>query len=353
MATTQLLQRIAAECRAESLPESASPLKRWVVRYLPRPLVVHEHRMPPARYPARWSGATFALAFRELEAAQAVSICRELAAWIKTELSILDASEGLSLCATIAIGIPSVTSRGLAAAAMRGLQLEHQSLITVVHDPADVRANVIGQMTDVTHEGVTMARRSGSEDAQPLHLDLAQRGVLWLRTWGPSLGCVIAALACLLLLGGKATGQPNVFAWPDNLAEVQVVDSAGPRSVRLQRSSPAAASSGKWSLSDVRVVQGVPQDGVFAAVQVHVEVSNMTRHTFFVSSYDFEAIDEKGRHLQFDPRGMVRMIHGITGKWLDPGESWSGWLRANRLDAPIKQIVFEPDGHTRIVVEAR
>ena len=352
LVTTQLLRRIAVELRAESLPESASRLQRWFVRYLPRPQANNPHAVPPARYPARWSGATFALAFRELDAAQAVSISREMAAWIRGEIAALGSPEKLELVSAIAIGIPSVSSRGLAAAATQGLQIETTSLITVVHDPSDVRANIISQMSDVAHQGVEMIRRGASEEAASISLTFGRRCQIWLKMWGTALGCVVAALLTLFTPGVTGSIQVGAFFWPDNLDSVQVVDRQGPRTVRLVRSQAEVKSSGGWQLSDTRIIQGDPADTSFSPCQIHVTVTNFARHSYYVSAYDFEAVDGKGRHLTFDPRSMARFAQGLTGRWLDTGESWSAWLRISRLDAPISEVVFEPDKETRIAVEA-
>ena len=154
MAATQLLQRIAVELRLASLPDAASRLEHWRVQYLPRPLIPSGRGMPFPRYPARWSGSTFALAFRELDAAQAISITRDLAAWIRSELTALKARHTMTLSAGIAVGNANVTARALAAAAIESLASETDALVTVAYDSTDLRGEAIAQMTGIAPKSV-------------------------------------------------------------------------------------------------------------------------------------------------------------------------------------------------------
>ena len=125
LATTELLQQISAELRAASLPDSASYVKRWQTHHLPRAVVAGASGVPAPRYPARWSGATFALAFRELDAVQAVAIARDLCNWIRKELNVFAGESRLSLCAAVAVGGPGVTGRSLSRVAAEAVNAEN------------------------------------------------------------------------------------------------------------------------------------------------------------------------------------------------------------------------------------
>jgi GGDEF domain-containing protein len=347
LAATRLLQSIASDIRGATLPEASSGLKRWLTHFLPRPVDTSSGATMPPRYAARWTGSTFALAFRELDAVQAVTIAREVAAWIRSELDSRALPDQLSISASIAIGTPSVTARGLAAAAVQGIREKRGALITVVHDPNDVRSTVIGQMSDVDHFSISMDHwaadptlASATKEASDL--------TSWLRRWGPSMGCIVGAIVWLQVTGSKVPLTTSNFAWPDSLDQVQVVDTNGPKTIRLQRRSLPPQSSSTWDLTDIRIVQGNPADGPFPTCMVHVTVRNRSQHKFYLSAFDFSAIDATGKIFQFDPQRMLRFEHGISGRWLKPDEVTSGWLLMYRRDAPITTLLFEPDRATRL-----
>jgi GGDEF domain-containing protein len=351
LATTSLLQNIAADIRGATLPDTSSVIKRWLSHYFPRPIDTSSGATIPPRYCARWTGSTFALAFRELDAVQAVTIARDAAAWIRSELEAQGVNGKLGVTASVALGIPGATARGLATAALKAIQVPQESLVTVVHDPDDVRSAVVGQMSDVTHLAVQMERSEA--DGNPTAAGKSTPLRNWLTHWGPAAACISGAFAWLQLTGGKVPLQSNSFAWPATLDQVQVVDSSGSRVVRLQRKSLPSQSSSNWRLEDILLVQGEPADGAFPACQVYVSVTNQSRHSFYVSAEDFAAIDASGRVFPFDPLRMLRFEHGIAGRWLNPGDKWSGWLLMYRRDAPVMSVTFEPDRSTRLVASVQ
>ncbi len=346
---TQLLQRIAAELRSASLPDSASHLNHWLVRYMPRPAIPSFRRLPFPRYPARWSGSTFALAFRELDAVQAIAVIRDLAAWIRSELTAIKASGGLSLSAVIAVGNANVTARALAAAAVEFVNAGNAALVTVIHDKADLRSETISQMRDVAHKTAPMHRSEPNANvlstATP---DLRTRGMLWLRAWGPAFGCFAATALLLQITGGGSPASSAYFTWPDNLTELQVLSSTGSKTVRLMRNTMAAQSAGGWTLSGAKITQGNLEDGPLNPCQIQLSITNTTGYTYYVSAFDFSVIDAKGRKFAIDITRMLRLAQGIGGRWLPSGETWSGWLQSPRGDAPIAALEFAPDRFTRI-----
>ncbi len=350
---TRLLQRISTEVRLSALPDTTSNLTHWLVRYLPRPLIPTGRGMPFPRYPARWSGSTFALAFRELDAVQAITVTRDLAAWIHGELDALKGNCEVSLVAGIAVGGASVTARGLAAAALESTTKSGSALLTVVYDESDLREPAILQLSDVAHQKVQMVRQDTSKiTPETLAPDFVARTVAWLRTWGPGLGCFLACLALLQYTSSKGSTGPTYYVWPENLQELQIVDGTGSRKCRLLRVDLPSESAGGWTLSEGKIVQGDPADGPLASCQIHVNVTNSTSHAYYVSSYDFTPMDATGRKFTVDPTRMLLMDQGLAGRWMNPGESWSGWLVFPRRDAAITELVFEPDRFTRIVLKA-
>jgi len=300
------------------------------------------------RYAARWTGSTFALAFRELDAVQAVSISREVAGWISGELAKQQSAAGLILCSSIAIGIPCVTARGLAAAAVRPLNDKSDSAITVVHDAADVRTNVLGTMSNVAHLSINMERRDQDPSLNPTPSGIGQFLQNLLRDWGFGFACIFGAVLLMYLTGSKGAPLAKSYAWPPNFTEVELVDSTGVHTVHLVRHAFTAQSSANWSLSDVTMAQGNPADGFFAPVQIHLTITNRSEHRYYVGASDFAAIDANGHRFEFDPQRMLHFDQGITGRWLSPGDSWSGGMIISRGIAPIEKIVFQPDRVTRI-----
>jgi hypothetical protein len=109
-------------------------------------------------------------------------------------------------------------------------------------------------------------------------------------------------------------------------------------------------SAGGWTLSGAKITQGNPTDGPLGVCQVHLSITNSTDHTYYVSAFDFSAIDAKGHKLAIDPTRMLRLAQGIAGKWLACGETWSGWLIFPRGEAPITGLLFEPDRFTHIML---
>jgi hypothetical protein len=348
--TTQLLQRMATDLRMAAVPDSISKIRRFFARYFPRPIEPQLSGMAAARYPARWSGGTFALAFRELDAVQAVGMAREVATWIAGELNELSTASKPRLSAAIAIGIPNVTARGLTKAAVEALNKPTDSAIVVVHDPADVRADIVAQMTDVDRISNTMDRREPEIGTELPGSGVREQFMLWLRSWGPSVGCMVGALLWLQVTGGKVVASARTHAWPDSLTEVQVVTSSGARTVHLVRQNLVAQRSAGWSAEGL-IVQGNPTEGQFTFFEIHVTVTNQTKHPYFVSVHDFLALDAEGRSFQFNPDRMLRFEDGMTGQWLRPGESLSGWLAAHRDKSPISKLVFEPTRNSRLVLE--
>lgn len=348
--TTQLLQRIATDLRLAAVPDSISKIRRVFARYFPRPIEPQLSGLAAARYPARWSGGTFALAFRELDAVQAVGMAREVATWIAGELNELSTSSKPRLSAAIAIGIPNVTARGLTKAAVQALDKQTDSAIVVVHDPADVRADIVAQMSDVDRMSIAMDRREPEIGTELAGTGVRAQFMLWLRSWGPAVGCMVGALLWLQVTGGRAAALALPRAWPDNLTEVQVVTPSGARTVHLVRQMFVGQSSAGWTI-DGFIVQGNPAEGRYTFFQIHVTVTNHTKHPYFVSVDDFLALDSDSRSFQFNPDRMLQFEEGITGRWLGPGESFSGWLAAHRDNAPINRLIFEPTRNSRLVLE--
>lgn len=348
LVTTEVLQRIGAELRSAAVPEGASGLNRWLRHYFPRPLTKTFAGFPQPRYPARWSGATFALAFRELDAVQVVSISRDLASWIRRELADVGDECDLSVNAAVVLGIAGVTGRDLGTAAAKCVESARCEGLTVSLDPADVRVSAIRQMGGL--EVALAAIPTGDSRIGSLSNSVGlvgERKFASVRQWASPFACVCGALL-VLELTGKKPSTPSAFPWPNSLVEVQVVGPAGPSRVRLERTPLLGTSTSEWRVTDALMIQGDANDGRFDLCQFRVTVKNTSGRTHFISPNDFSAVDSDGRIFGFEPRRIIRLANSIAGQWVVSGETVTGWLELARNKSPIVGLVFEPDRRSRI-----
>ena len=347
LVATELLQRIATELRLASLPDGTSTIRRLLVQYFPGPQSRWRTRVPQARVSARWSGATFALAFRELDATQVTTIARGVTSWIRRELASIQEGAELSVVTSVAIGTAGVYGRELAQVATRAIDGAVGEDVVIAIDEGDSRGKAIEGQSGVTVRRIAMHQ---SETESPGSLDpvyFMERLVVWLRLWGPGGTCLLGALVVLGFSGGKALPNP-VFPWPESLGQLQIVDRNGPRTVNIVRQLLTPTETAFWRISDAVVVQGNPRDGAYSFCQIRLTLTNRSNRTTYVSVYDFTAIDTAGRKWEIDPTRALRVDKGITGRWLNPGESWTGWLIVARGEKAITGLLFEPDPSTSI-----
>jgi hypothetical protein len=350
---TDFLRRLAVELRSAALPDSTSAFRRWMIHYFPSQIIPSATGTPVARYPARWSGATFALAFRELDPVIAVTIARDVSAWIRQELTGLGEGDHCSLSAVVVVGGPGMHDRDLTDAAANLLSRAQVNSTLVQIDATDMRAEAISQLN-----GVMVDRQPYSHPDLVACSDHRQdsfweRRADWFRSWGASLGCVASAFLILGITGGKPPPTTS-FPWPDSLREVQVVDEHSSRIVPLERMTLAARSVSDWAIPESLLVQGTSKEPTFRVVQFRVNVRNTSNHTFFVGPADFTMVDISGRRLSFDELRSMRISQGLVGFWIRPGEARAGWLVGFRQDAPIVAVEFAPNRQTRVeLVESR
>jgi GGDEF domain-containing protein len=350
LATTSLLRQIAGELRSAALPDTASRWRRFLARFAPRREVTRFGRVPAPRYAGRWSGATFALAFRELQPHLVVAVAQDVAEWIRGELATVG-ERSLGLFAGIGIGSPRGSARELERAAETALAAADRDTTAVAHDPGDARAGILAQILNVHHLEFSMAQDDAYGDLSPTtEPTLRELAVAWLKRWGPGLGCLAATPLILSFKSQSATSSPTSFPWPDHLHEIPLLSETGASNVRLFRSTLSAEDSGTWKLSEGRLVQPDPSSQLLRACQVRVTITNLSTSSRYVSAADFSLFDTTGREGRVDLLRQVRLAEGLTGKWVAPGESWSGWLLITRSDAPVKGVVFRPDAMTRIAM---
>lgn len=350
LVTGTLLRRVASEIRVAALPEDSSGLRRWLTQYFPH-AQISKAASPPRRYAARWSGATFALAFREQEPVEALGLLRELASWVREELDELGLQETLSVSAIAVVGGAGTSTRGFFVTA--GLALGHRNTakLRVLLNPEEPRAALISEMEGVVVE-VTTIESSHCPDGPNAEDSSPKRLAAFSRSWGPVAACLVGAAILLAVPGNTRSPAPHP-TWPDTLTDLQVMDANGPRTIRLIRSKLVPQSSATWSVSAARIVQGDPADGSFSPLQFHVSVTNRSSRKYYVSPLDFEAIDSNGRTLAVDVAKTLRAVNGFVGRWLGPGESCSGWIISSRMEALAEVVRFQPDRLTRLDLSVR
>ncbi|MGC4065887.1 MAG: hypothetical protein QM784_14805 [Polyangiaceae bacterium] len=271
---------------------------------------------------------------------------------MRRELASVDGGAELQIKAGLAIGTPNIQPRELATAAIKALENANgDALLAVAHDPTDLRGPAIAQMAEVTPMEYPMHAGSVESPHSPASSSsLRSRFEAWLKNWGAATGCTAGALIALQLGGGKSV-PPVYFPWPESVAEFPVVDASGPRTVHLTRSEFSAAATAGFRVADIRITQAEADEKRYSSVQVRLTLENTSNRRHFISFYDFQAVDGKQQRLPLEPERMVRVADGIIGRWLAPGEKWTGWLFFRRKDAPIVGLEFQPDRFNHVLVQ--
>jgi hypothetical protein len=129
------------------------------------------------------------------------------------------------------------------------------------------------------------------------------------------------------------------------------VDSSGTRTVRLERTVLPNAYSSAFKLLNPRIIQAHESDKRYQLVQVQITVENTSAQTQYVCFSDFQAIDASQHRITPEPERMIRVANGLIGRWLQPGERWTGWLFLRRMNEPIIGIEFQPDRFNSLRVQ--
>lgn len=343
---TELLQDIAARVRVAALPATASRLSSLLTRHLPRRFRLRGGT-PEPRCAARWSGSTFALAFRGMEVNQAMGIARQLASGIRWELAELDEDVELELHVAFAMGAPGVSTRALLAAADVAIEAADGKGLAVAVDPSDSRSSLIATVQDVRIVGAQMERGLPSPQAQTGQEHSGFRAIV--RGWAPVVAC-FAGVPIVMALGGGGEIE-KVHPWPSDLTSLSSVSASGSSTVHLVRQELRPASTADWEISKGTMTQAEPGTHNIPGVEFQLSLTNHSKSRRYVSVYDFSVIDTSGQVLEFSPRRVMRMPEPLDGKWLDAGESWAGWLSIARKGDPVRALVFRPDSRTQLMIE--
>jgi hypothetical protein len=346
---TELLLRIVDELQNVALPPTASPISHFFARYLPRPPKLDGFAAPPPRCPGRWSSGTVSLAFRNFEIHKSITLAREFADWLREEFAAAGTGVSLGVRVAIACGRPGVSAGAIGEAATMAIARTETSTITVALDPADQRASLLTEIPDVrvASIGMNCVERGDApmDDSHPVWQDRLKR---WTREWGLAVACIVA-VPIILLTSTREGEFGRAYPWPPNLTELPVVEANEVSQIRIVRSKLTDESMGNWRLSNGQLAQAEPGNQRMRTTQIRVDVTNISNSTRYVSTCDFVMSDANGREMPYAPRTVLRYKEALHATWLQPGQTYSGWLIGARRDALITALVFRPDRETRIV----
>jgi GGDEF domain-containing protein len=348
---TELLQRVASELRATALPTDASKLSKLLARHLPPRFALDDSSAPKVRCAARWSGSTFALAFRGLEVHAAFIVIRELAAWIRAELAAVGPDAGLELRVAFVMAPQGASARSVVDAAGVALSAADNVNLTVAVEPKDGRAPLFATVADLRRVDVPMAPVELPPSTPDKPAVSRPRLAAFVRGWGPVLACVLGVPLVMAIGAGKSDFERG-FPWPLDLKSVPVVDATGTSQVNLVHQNLKEESADGWKVSNALMTQAEPGNAKVKKVEFRVDVTNLSTSARYVSMFDFVAIDAAGNEYDFNLSRVMKYAQPLDGRWLDPGETWQGWMFQVRKDAPMVGLVFRPSDQTRLVLRA-
>jgi GGDEF domain-containing protein len=348
---TELLRTLAREVLDASIPPTIMGVRRWWSRWRLRPRVILYSGSPPSRCPSRWSGSTFAIAFRGVDARKAYFVVRDLTSALQELARTLQPKAEMSAIGALALLGGTATSNDLGQGAETALRAASEpGTVVVAHEPNDGGTAMLDEFKDLQRVLIEVKSDSGVVvEEEPEGPSVGARVGRWLKGWGVALAC-LGAVPIVVMIGNQGGGPKLIYPWPENLKAVPTLDAAGVRSVRVLRSEARAQSDGVWRVDEARLVQlelnaNHPSVG-FA--QVHLTITNRSSVAQHLTIFDITAIDEYGRVLRVDPKGSLRFERALGARTLGPGERWSGWLSFIRRDALVKSLIVQPARGSRL-----
>lgn len=347
---TELFHEIARELRISTLPSNSSRFSFVLARHWPRRFNLDEGKTPVARCAARWTGSTFALAFRGLEVHHAFAVVRELTTWLRSELATAGADSGLELKVAFVMAPFGTSARSIVNAAGVVLAVADVFGITVGVDPNDGRASLLAAVPDLRRVDVAMDHPDSSVQAMPKQPARSRLGA-WVRGWGP-IGVCLAGVPAIMAIGAGKSDLERQAPWAPDITSVPVRDGLGSSETKLVRHHLTEETSSDWKLSAGKLTQGDPNSQTVRQVEVYLEVTNLSKFRRYVSFYDFSAVDADGNELEFPSRRVMKLDKPLDGRWLARGEKLSGWMSVWRGEKPVTAIVFRPFGSAHMLARA-
>ena len=171
-----------------------------------------------------------------------------------------------------------------------------------------------------------------------------------IRAYGPMAICFLLVPA--LLWFGTGDGQLTaVHTWPDSVQSVPVVGESGVNNIKLLRGTAGPTSDGvlqaKATIAqmDTRTAASAHSPNI---AQIKVGIRNLSSSSQHLNMHDFSAIDRKSRRLVVDAANTLRFASPVDYRTLQPGQTWTGWLRFFQHDTPIGALVIEPSRHSKL-----
>jgi len=346
---TELLRTLAREVLEAAIPPTVTGLRRLWARLRLGPRVILFSSSPPSRCPARWSGSTFAIGFRGVDARKAYFVVRDLTTALQEIARSAYPKSELTARGALAILGGKAVASDLAQGVETALGAAKDGSVVVAHEAADGSAAMLEEFKDLQHVPLTVDSSTAEVHEEEERPSVGAIVAGWLRGWGIALAC-LGAVPLVLMIGDKGGEPATIFPWPDNLKEVPTYDSKGVSSVRLLRSSARPLSDGTWQVEEAQAVQLEPTAAHASAgiVQVRLTISNRSSSAQHLTMFDITVLDDQGRQIRAEPKYSLRYEQPLGARTLGPGERWSGWLSFRRRDATIKALVVQPRRGSRL-----
>jgi GGDEF domain-containing protein len=323
---TRLLEKVGWQMRAHAVPQTAIWLHGWLGQHAPW-VLDWDSNHPVFGLAGRWSGSTFAIAFREVEVQDVVRLTHKVTSLLRDELTKMGG--GLHLRVGFAVAPAHGSAGALGDAAESALATADDSHIAMAYAASDTRATLVeaGEVTPKVVEIPLLKPEEGPASVP--------------RTWVsllPSLSLIAAGLALMVFGPSKGEFTPT-YPWPDTMASERVLDDKGSRDVPIARTKLADQEQGRWHMTNAAIMQSKDYEPRMARVFAHVTVTNLDPDKRFVSFLNLRALDAGGKEWDFSP-STLKMAQPFSGKWLGQNESLDGWLVTSRGQDPVVGLVF-------------
>jgi GGDEF domain-containing protein len=323
---TRLLAKIAWKMRAQAVPQTANLLHGWVGQQAPWVLDWDSSR-PVFGMAGRWSGSTFAIAFREVEVQDVVRLTLKVTGLLRDELK--KAASGLDLRVGFAVAPAHGASSALQEGAEKALAAADDTHIPMAYAAPDTRASLVeaGEIMPMVVEIPVVKPEEGTVKGPHTWVSLVP-------------GLALIAAGVLLAVFGVSKGEYALgYPWPETMSSALVVDEKGSREVALTRTRLADQEQAHWHIGNVLIEQSKDYEPRQPTIYVHVTVTNLDSSTRYVSLFNLKALDAAGHEWDFSP-STLKMAQPFSDKWLGEQQTLDGWLVGKRGPEPIVGIVF-------------
>jgi GGDEF domain-containing protein len=347
---TELLYRISKEIRNGSVPELVTGVRRMLARAQITPSSILNAATPPSRCPGRWSGATFAIAYRGVESRRTVFLAQDMLRHLDAMVREVNPEAELSMTGSLVLFSLGATVRDMADAAEKALEVvAGPGGLIVAHGPGEGSASMLEEFKELPRFPLTLSAknlrvRPAVDDEEETFI---KKFTAWGKAWGLAVAC-LAAVPVILYVGDRGELIRPSFPWPADVTAVPSLGAKGVQSVAIVRNTAAAVSDGTWMVDDATIAQMDATAVRGAVVQVHLSVTNRSPLPQHFTMFDISVLDDDGKQLKLDPGTSLRFENALGAKTIGPGESWSGWLQYARGTTPARALVVQPSRANRL-----